>query len=168
YIRSQVSTISEETRALLSGEVALSVLASDEWIHAKTVLLFNSLPDEIDMSYLFDKAVESSKKVVLPGVKGDELELYYYDPSRITTGSFGILEPTADSDPARPCDIDLAIIPGRAFTATGKRMGRGKGYYDRLLPSLSCPKIGVCYPCQIVEDLPVEKWDIPMDKVIFG
>lgn len=166
-IKAKVSEIAPETRALLSENVALSIEKTDEWIKAKSVLLFCSLPDELEMNYLITDALDSGKKVVLPVVNGDSLDLFYYDPLKMRKGTFGILEPTSDSALAQEKDIDLAVIPGRAFTVEGKRLGRGKGYYDRLLPNLNCPKFGICYPCQIVVDLPVEEWDIPMDKVFY-
>ena len=78
-------------------------------------------------------------------------------------------EPTADAEPLSGLeDTDLAIIPGRAFTESGARMGRGKGYYDRMLKDLTCPKIGVAFRCQLVDDLPTDSWDIPMDEVVLG
>jgi 5-formyltetrahydrofolate cyclo-ligase len=64
--------------------------------------------------------------------------------------------------------IDLAIVPGVGFSPQGARLGRGKGYYDRLLPNLHCPKIGLALPCQIADEIPTKEWDIFMDEVIFG
>jgi len=61
------------------------------------------------------------------------------------------------------------LVPGRAFTKDGKRIGRGSGYYDKLLskdPHLQT--IGVCFNCQIFEDLPQDEWDQKMDEVVFA
>jgi len=167
YIKSQVSSISSEDREVLSKSVTESILITPEWKKAEEVFLFSSIPDEIDTKYLIESALSENKRVILPVIRGEEIDLYYYDSNKIVVGTFGILEPSTDSEKATVGDIDLAIIPGRAFTKEGKRLGRGKGYYDRLLPSLSCLKWGICYPCQIVDDIAVDPWDIPMDKVFF-
>jgi 5-formyltetrahydrofolate cyclo-ligase len=82
-------------------------------------------------------------------------------------GAYGILEPTGplftDYD-----SIDLAVVPGVAFTRDGVRLGRGKGYYDRLLPRIKSPKVGICFPFQILESIPTEPFDVKMDEVVAG
>lgn len=80
------------------------------------------------------------------------------------------MEPVGSLFPQEEYDqIELAIIPGMAFDAMGHRLGRGKGYYDRLLPQLTAAyKIGVCYPFQFVSDVPSEEHDVRMNEVICG
>ena len=53
-----------------------------------------------------------------------------------------------------------------AFTPNGRRLGRGKGYYDRMLPKLKCPLIGLAFPFQIIDDMPCEPHDVSMNEVI--
>ena len=138
------------------------------WKSSTTILLFSSLPDEIDTNPLLHLALAQGKRVVLPVVCGDHLELYHYEAKFLCQGAFGISEP--DPRIAAPVtqyeEIDLAIIPGIAFTIHGDRLGRGKGYYDRLLPLLHCPTIGVGYPHQLVESLPSDDWDIPLSEIV--
>ena len=63
--------------------------------------------------------------------------------------------------------IDLIIVPGVGFDRQGNRLGRGKGYYDRLLPRIpSAYKIGICFPFQLVEEIPAEPFDIRMDEIV--
>ncbi len=63
--------------------------------------------------------------------------------------------------------VDLAVVPGMAFDKSGNRLGRGKGYYDRLLPLIGYKyKIGICFPFQFLDSIPVEPTDIPVDEVI--
>ncbi len=81
-------------------------------------------------------------------------------------GAFGITEPEDSCPTVDPSEIDLAIVPGLAFSRSGIRLGRGKGYYDRMLPRLNCFKLGVCYSVALSDSIPSEKWDVPMDKVI--
>ena len=61
--------------------------------------------------------------------------------------------------------IDIAIIPGMAFDRNHNRLGRGKGFYDRLLPKIKAPKIGICFSFQVVDEVPVDELDIPLDEV---
>lgn len=140
--------------------------ARDEFVSAHTVLIYMALPDEVPTEE-FIRKWSSSKRIVLPVVRGTELELREYDPLKLAPGAFGILEPGEDSALVDPSEIELAVLPGMAFDRCGSRLGRGKGYYDRLLPSLRCPKAGLCQPWRIVPSVPSEPWDARVDFVIF-
>lgn len=133
---------------------------------AQTVLLYHSLKDEVQ-THAFIEKWSKRKKIILPVVAGDVLELRLYTcPGDLCTGSYGIAEPTGPlfTDYAA---IDLAVIPGVAFDREGHRLGRGKGYYDKLLPLLpSTLKAGLCFPFQLLEEIPAESFDICMDVVI--
>lgn len=132
-----------------------------------TILLYHSLPDEVDTHELIPALSSLGKTVLLPTIAGDELELHQYigETALALSPAFGIHESTGPlfTDYRK---IDLAIIPGMAFTPTGIRLGRGRGYYDRLLPKLKCPLVGVAFPFQIVDMVPCEKHDIRMTQVI--
>lgn len=132
---------------------------------ANTVLLYHSMKDEVQ-THSFIERWSKRKQIILPVVVGEVLELRRYTGSRdLTAGAYGILEPTGE--PFTDYDsIDLAVIPGVAFDTAGRRLGRGKGYYDRLLPYIPATKIGVCFPFQLVEEVPSEPFDIRMDAVI--
>jgi len=132
--------------------------------NADTVLLYASIPGEISSWDAIEKW-SGFKRIVLPVVVGDCLELREYCRDLLVPGYRGILEPSAESRLVKPSEIGFAVIPGVAFDRFGHRLGRGKGYYDRLLPSLPCVKAGVCYDHQIVDTVPVEAHDISMDMV---
>ena len=94
-----------------------------------------------------------------------ELHLFTGDTD-LRPGAFDIMEPVGQpvTDYGH---IDLAVVPGMAFDAQGHRLGRGKGYYDRLLPRLGhCYKIGMCFDFQKVPSVPTEPTDIAMDEVL--
>jgi len=168
-IKGLISQISQSQRASSSSALADMLSHENHWKEAKTVFLFASLSDEINTLPLIDVALSQGKTVVLPLVEGDDLALLEYVPGNISVGSFGILEPSrATSRVVDYSEIDLAIIPGRAFTEDGKRLGRGKGYYDRMLDNLTCQKWGVAYLCQKVDSIETDPWDLPMDKVFFA
>lgn len=129
-------------------------------------MLYHSLKDEVD-THAFIRKWSREKCILLPVVVGDDLELRLYTgPEDLTVGAYGIEEPTG----ARFTDyaaIDLIVVPGVAFDRDGNRLGRGKGYYDRLLPRIpSAYKIGICFPFQLVDEVPAEPFDIRMDEII--
>lgn len=132
---------------------------------AQTVLLYHSLNDEVN-THSFIQKWSNRKRILLPVVKDNDLELRVYTgPEDLKTGKFGIKEPVGVpfTDYA---SIDIAIIPGVAFDHKGNRLGRGKGYYDRLLPYIPAYKVGICFPFQLIEEVPAEEFDIRMDLII--
>jgi 5-formyltetrahydrofolate cyclo-ligase len=132
---------------------------------ALTVLFFYSLKDEPDTHSFIEKWSEK-KEILLPAVCGENLELRVYNGCEgLLCGAYGIREPSGRlfTDYA---SIDLAVIPGMAFDCSGNRLGRGKGYYDRLLPHIFAYKVGVCFSFQLVEDVPTEEFDVRMDEII--
>ncbi|MGL4851552.1 MAG: 5-formyltetrahydrofolate cyclo-ligase [Phocaeicola sp.] len=132
---------------------------------AQTVLLYYSLPDEV-ATHAFVEKWSSFKQILLPVVVGDCLELRLYTSAQNLKKSqqFSIGEPTGEPF-LNYTAIDLAIIPGVAFDQKGNRLGRGKGFYDRLLTHLSCHTLGVCFSFQLVDSLPTEPFDWSMDEV---
>lgn len=109
------------------------------------------------------------KQVLLPVVDGSDLVLKCYErPASLREGAFHIMEPIGEPFPvSRYAEIDLAVIPGMAFDRAGHRLGRGKGYYDRLLPRLpKAYKLGVCFPFQLLDSIPCEEHDVVMDDVV--
>jgi 5-formyltetrahydrofolate cyclo-ligase len=143
-----------------------------DWQRAENILCYSSLPDEFDTARLIEMFRDRGKQVLLPRVVGDDLELRYYEPDKVAPGAFGILEPTEEARLFNPDEdvIQLALIPGLAFTKKGERLGRGRGYYDRLIPKikLGCSIFGICYPFQVVQSLPTEPWDVRMDRVLYS
>lgn len=169
-IKDRIMQMSAEQRDAASAGICLEIIGSTEWKEAESVWLYAALPDEVDLRVLFEDAERCGKKILLPVVESDALTIKFYDPQHIVSnGRYNINEPSSHCSSLSNLDeIDLAIIPGRAFTRDGLRMGRGKGYYDRTLTSIRCPKWGVAFNCQIVEELPTDPWDIRLDRVIKG
>lgn len=156
---------SEDLR-VWSEKICGRVLELNEWRQASTVLLYAALPDEVNTEGLQEAALAAGKRCLLPVVQGDILKLRPYTRATVMqSGPFHIAEPFGE-DFVDYAAIDLAIIPAMAYDLEGHRLGRGKGYYDRLLPLLNCPLIGIAYPFQILEKIPVEPWDIPVRRVV--
>lgn len=134
------------------------------FIMAKHILMYHSLPDELP-TRKFLKKWNGSKKFYLPRVNGVNLEILPYDESRLELGAFHIEEPVGN-DIIPDEMIELIVVPAVAYDRRGNRLGRGKGFYDRLLSTTKATKVGVAFEFQIIDDVPVENHDVPMDMVI--
>ncbi len=135
------------------------------FIASHTVLMYHSLSDEVQ-THAFVEKWYKVKKVLLPVVRGDILELRHYTGKDcLEIGAFNIEEPSGE-DFKNYHEIELGIIPGVSFDHYGNRLGRGKGYYDKLLPLLThAYNIGICYSFQAREKIPAETFDRKMDEV---
>lgn len=134
---------------------------------AGTVLLYWSMEDEVQ-THDFVNRWYKEKRLLLPCVDGDDLKLRQYTgPECMVSGEqFGIGEPTGE-EYTELDKIEMIIVPGVAFDGRNNRMGRGRGFYDRLLKSTpNAFKVGVAFDFQMVEEVPVEAFDVPMDAVI--
>lgn len=132
---------------------------------AKTVLLYYSMSDEVQTHAFVDKWYRQ-KTILLPVVKGNLLMLRRYaGKDSLQTGEAYRIEEPIGEEFTKYEEIDLAIIPGVSFDPQGNRLGRGKGYYDRLLPLLQSYNIGICYGFQVSPRIPTEIFDRKMDEV---
>ena len=167
-LRQMIRLRKQEHSAAESSALLAALQSESHFANARTLLLYSALPDEVQINPLFDGLIAQGKTILLPRVVSDtdmELRLYTGADS-LQPGAFGIMEPTGPlhTDYAA---IDVAVIPGMAFDADGHRLGRGKGYYDRFLPLIPrAYKIGLCFPWQLVDEVPSDAHDIMMDGVI--
>jgi 5-formyltetrahydrofolate cyclo-ligase len=140
-----------------------------QWRAAHSVLLFAPLPDEPDLRPLLAAALAEGKRVALPRLAGDAsgyLAAAVTDPAHdLLPGAFGIFEPAAHC-PVIPLNrLDFLLVPGVAFDRQFRRLGRGKGYYDRLLAGLPGFTCGVGFDFQLVETLPGEPHDVSLNCI---
>lgn len=161
------STTSSQERADFAQVLWTRVEQDPAFVQARTLLLYSALPDEVPTED-FLRRWSTQKQLVLPRVSGDILLLKRYSPDALEVGYMGVMEPSEDAENVPYDAIDCAIVPGLAFTPQGYRMGRGKAYYDRLLPLLTkAVKISVAFPYQVCEQLPLDPWDKPVDVLYF-
>ncbi len=141
------------------------VLASDLWAKASAILLFAPDASEPDLTPLFH--VEHAR-LHAPRVSQDVLEVAQVTASPggagWRRGRYELWEPTGDA--VDPTCLDLVIVPGVAFARDGRRLGRGGGFYDRLLASLpTVATCGVCCNERLLDDLPTEPHDVRVQAV---
>ncbi|RUT78553.1 5-formyltetrahydrofolate cyclo-ligase [Ancylomarina longa] len=170
-VRKEIKSIKETYSYPQKKEMSQPILDMleqlPEFIQAKTIMLYWSMKDEV-YTHEFVSKWAQKKKVILPSVKGNTLDLKVFQglDNLIEGENYGIPEPEG-SIFMEEDEIDLIIIPGVAFDKDNNRMGRGKAYYDRLLNSLSAYKVGVCFQFQVLDHIPVDEHDIRMDCVLY-
>lgn len=165
HIRQMKTLLTPAEKQRQANSVFHDIECLKQFKAAKVVLLYHSLPDELPTHSVIEHW-SNTKTVLLPRVDGERLRLYRYSPTLMVHGSYNIFEPSMSCPEYSINDVDLAIIPAMAFDSKGHRLGRGKGFYDRLLAASSVTKIGVAFNSQIVNNVSTDAFDIDMDIVI--
>jgi 5-formyltetrahydrofolate cyclo-ligase len=144
------------------------LLQLPEWKSAKNILMYVSHSYEVDTHMIIRTHIDEKNIIVPKSNKIDNtLVLHKINTfNDLKKGNYNILEPVSHTKTIPAKNIDLAIVPGVAFDLKGHRIGYGKAYYDKLLPKLNCKKIGLAYSLQIVDNIPAEKHDEPVDLLI--
>lgn len=170
-IRKQVRQLKKEVpleeKKRRSAPVMDKVAQLPQFRSARTVLLYWSMDDEV-YTHEFVRQWYDKKRILLPCVDGDNLLLRQYTgPDSMQPGpQFGIPEPVGRLFTELD-KIDMIVVPGVAFDRNRNRMGRGRGFYDRLLKSTpNATKVGVAFSFQLFDSIPVEPFDVPMDQVV--
>jgi 5-formyltetrahydrofolate cyclo-ligase len=167
-IRAALGKISPAVRAVES--IDLCERLKPQLRSARTILFFAPLPNEIDLWPLLEESVQAGKTVALP----------WFDPAtqtyrarrvknpadEIVIGKFGVREPAPGCLEISLEKFDLVLVPGVAFDLSGNRLGRGRGFYDRLLAKISGVKCGVGYDFQLLEKIPAEPHDGKMNFIL--
>jgi 5-formyltetrahydrofolate cyclo-ligase len=164
FIKAQKALLTDEERMRAADAVFAALESSPAFIMADNILLYHSLPDELSTRAFIDKW-HTRKHFFLPRVNGVNLDVLPYNRSTLQLGAFQIEEPQGD-EVSDISDIELIVVPGIAYDRRGNRVGRGKGYYDRLLTSTRATKIGVGYDFQLVDEIDAEPHDVLMDVIV--
>lgn len=140
-MKALIAALEPAERAAASGRILSALRAIVP--SSGRVLAYEPLRDEPDISPLVEELRAAGRLALVVG-RGEEARI----------------------DPAG--GIVLAIVPGRAFTPAGDRLGRGGGTFDRILAPLACPRIGVAFACQVIASIPTDPHDVRVDRVIVG
>jgi len=168
--RERYLALSDSERRERSEELCAQAIRMKCWQAAKTLLLFAPLPTEPDVWPLLQRALSEAKIVALPGF---DANADHYVARRVSNpkveivkGKFGIREVVDRSPEISLKQLDLTLVPGVAFDARGGRLGRGKGYYDRLLAEAGGTKCGIAFDEQLVEAVPLDPHDIRLNCIL--
>ena len=171
-LRDSLTKMSEEERHRQSVAACLSLSNSPEFKAARVVMIFLSMPMEIDTATLALKCWQACKTVVAPKVSWEQrrmlpVEITALHQTTLTTSGPGVREPL-NGKPV-PIDlIDLVIVPGLGFTRTGHRIGRGMGFYDRFLaqPEFIGISCGLAFEDQVIPVVPLLDHDVPLSMLV--
>lgn len=169
-LRQQIKQLKSMTpvavREVEAAMVFKTIKSMPVWQQSQHILCYWSLPDELPTHECVNQWLADGKNIYLPRVKGDDLEIVpYHGPESLDDNNkFHIGEPVGDA--VSPECLELIIVPAVALDGHRNRLGRGKGYYDRLLSVTDCPTIGVACDFQLVEEVPVESHDHPLDCIV--
>lgn len=165
-IKEQKKTFSGKDKTDQSNYIFKKIENLPAFTKASNVLLYWSMNDEVSTHKFVQKWCKF-KTILLPVVDGDTLKIKKFEgiSSMIKGEQFGIFEPGGENYTDWD-KIEIIIVPGVAFDKSNNRMGRGRGYYDKLLKNAKAMKIGVCFNFQYFDVIPVEEHDLPMDLVI--
>lgn len=168
HYRSVRKAIPAHEREDRSDVIARLLVTIERYEHAGSLFVYVAAGTEVQTLGLIEAALADGKTVAVPRVAPDEgvmHPLVIRSLGDLAPGRFGIQEPTThevfDTTP------DLVVVPGLAFTRSGRRLGQGGGYYDRYLAQHPAVyKVGVCFNEQLADHLPMDEHDVGMDEVI--
>ncbi len=167
-IKRRIAALCDEEIAAQSYTACKRAEKLTAFKNAGTILAYMAMRGECDPAELVRAAAELGKTVAYP-VCGENKSLELYVPKNdgcFICGAYGIAEPDRKrSRKVSEAEVDLIIVPGLAFDTKLNRLGRGGGYYDRLLQRTSAFKLGLALSCQLLEDIPTEEHDAKMDVV---
>ncbi len=157
-------------RETLSAEIVRKFLSLEIYRAASTLMAYVSTPEEIQLRGIFSDAFARGKTLAVPLIvgAGEMLPVVVPNFDALEVGAFGIA--TVKENLCKFVDaekIDCVVVPGAAFDTHGNRLGLGGGYYDKFLPrAVNAKKIALAYDFQLVEEIPVEPHDSPVDIVL--
>jgi len=169
-VRDRLASLTRRERKEKSWRVCRTVLGLPEVASAEVVMLFLSLPDEVDTTPLIEELRRLGKLLAVPhtDVASGELAPVLLRPgASLHLGALDVPEPDVH-EPVAAEAIDIVVVPGRAFDRTGRRVGRGKGFYDRFLAG-SVPqsrRLAVAYGCQVFDEVPAGRDDVPVEVLV--
>lgn len=170
-VRGRLRAMSAGAWAEASLAVARRVRSMESWSHARWIGAYAPMAREIDVWPLVGEALASGVGVAMPGwdeASGTYRFVRVMDMSRdMVDGPHGARVPARGLPCVDVGRLDLVLVPGIAFDAAGGRLGRGKGFYDRLLDGCVGVTCGVCVGEQVVERVPMEPHDARLDWVVF-
>ncbi len=174
FLSSKISAMDIDTINKESIEVSTTLTKLNIWGKNTTILIFLSMRGkEIETSYIIKKAWEQGKTIAIPRMYGNELKFHIIagnDLPNLNVHPYGILEPESSVPVFIPSEENkaLIIIPGLGFSPDGKRIGRGKGYYDRYLQTYGkyLDIAGIALSCQIVDKIPVNERDVDIPVIV--
>lgn len=161
--RAEIAKMSAAEREWASGAIADALTSAEEFRKTRNIFIFLGTETEPNTEEITGLCLALEKNVSVPRIGGEDMQAVIITPyTDFKRNRWNILEPVGGREAD---DVALAVIPLCAFDGL-KRVGHGKGYYDRFLARHDCFKIGLAFDCQKVSDLHTEQFDVPLDMLI--
>jgi len=169
-VRERLAAMTADQRATASTQASALLRSQSQWKNAQSVLFYAPVQWELDVWPLVAEALSAGKTIALPRFAA-ETNSYFacriQNPTQdLKSGRFGIREPADHCAKDSLKRLDLILVPGVSFDLRGRRLGRGKGFYDRLLVALSGTTCGVAFDQQLVRELPVAPHDAHVNCIL--
>ncbi len=174
-LKDALAALTERDKRIASDAIIEQIESLDDYQDATTILAYASMPSELSLDGLIQRAMDAGKQVAIPRVDWDAktmcgVRIESLD-NNLQTGRYGLRSPCTSCKPIPAHEISLALIPGLGFDPSGRRLGRGAGFYDRwigdrLKHGNPLSLVGVCFDEQLVERIPTDPHDQPMDRVV--
>ncbi len=144
-----------------SKKISANLFTLERFIRASRIALYSPIKNEVKTEAIFKTAKQCGKEVYFPRVQNSILEFHKVDDlGELMPGKFGIAEPSFYSTNIRVKYLDMIIVPGVAFDLLGRRLGYGKGYYDRSLIDVENERVlGLAFSFQVLSRIPAELGD---------
>lgn len=159
-----------ENKSKLDVCIVNTLFKSEFYKSSDLILCYVSFNDEIDTDAIITNSLKCNKKVAVPYCVDTDGNMEFYlinSLNDLKVGTFGIREPDINRCKiVRSFENALIIVPALSFDEKGYRLGYGKGYYDRFLDKYTLKSLGLCYNKLISKQLPIDKYDLPVDFVI--
>lgn len=169
-MRAKLKAITPEQRAAASGRACALLEQQAAWKKAETLFFYAPMGEELDIWPLLGDSLAAGKIVALPrfdSATGRYTACQVTDVAKdLSHGQFGIREAGAHCVAVPLNRLDLILVPGVAFDLQGRRLGRGKGFYDQMLATVRGTTCGVGFDEQIVEAIPVEPHDVHLNCIL--
>ncbi|XP_077976082.1 5-formyltetrahydrofolate cyclo-ligase-like [Styela clava] len=180
-IKKRISSLTEEEKLLQSNNVTKQVLQHPKYVSSKRLSIFLSMNDEVKTDAILKQAFQQKKDVYIPKYIGNTMDMVKLesleDYNSLPETSWHIKQPS-DNDNSRPNalvtgGLDLILMPGLGFSTDGKRLGRGKGYYDNYIKKLQENGyhpylLALAYSVQLCNEIPVSEFDYPVHEVLYS
>lgn len=166
YIKDKKKSMSENEIDALSSKITKKLLSLKEYKEAQRIYAYASYNQEVRTKEFIVQALKDNKSVLLPKVYGDIMKFHYISSyEELVSGAYGIPEP--DNDRIDEVNSGFMLLPGLCFDESHHRMGYGGGFYDKYLSEhTQFFKAAAAYDFQIMDSIPYEEYDIPVDTVV--
>ena len=169
-MRSALAGLSSSSKSNASVALVDRLLSSEEFSRAQSVGMYVPIAKwEIDIAEAVWAGLDQGKNIAFPrwNAAAEEYEFAAIKQwSQLSPGRFGILEPGDQCPKVKGNFLDAIFVPGLAFSLDGGRLGRGGGFYDRLLQDVRNVRCGIAHECQLLDFLPLDPWDRKMERIL--